>query len=242
MSVETSDLRLPPQHRRIRGDARGGAEAAGRRSPIIVNTCAVTAEAGRQARKAIRRVRARAPGRRDRGHGLRRRGRDRRSTRDARGRPPRRQRRQAAAGAWARPARGRAGRHRRDHGRATRPSRPGSRASRAYPGLRAGPERLRPPLHLLRHPLRPGPVALGAAGGRGRAGRPDRRPRRPRGGAHRRRPHRLWPRPAGSPEPRAPRRGRSWPACRTSRGCASPRSTRSRRTTTSWTRSPRSPG
>ena len=44
-------------------------------------------------------------------------------------------------------------------------SRPACRA------LRAGAERLRPPLHLLHHSFRPGQFALGADGGRGRAGR-----------------------------------------------------------------------
>ncbi len=41
---------------------RAHAAAAGLRDTVIVNTCAVTAEAERQARQAIRRVRRRAPG------------------------------------------------------------------------------------------------------------------------------------------------------------------------------------
>jgi threonylcarbamoyladenosine tRNA methylthiotransferase MtaB len=41
---------------------RRAAAACGRRNLVIVNTCAVTAEAARQARQAIRRVRRERPG------------------------------------------------------------------------------------------------------------------------------------------------------------------------------------
>ena len=43
---------------------RGAAERAGLEGAVIVNTCAVTAEAERQARQAIRRARREHPGRR----------------------------------------------------------------------------------------------------------------------------------------------------------------------------------
>ena len=53
-------LRLPAERARIRGDAARAAEA-GLADAILVNTCAVTAEAVRQARQAIRRARREHP-------------------------------------------------------------------------------------------------------------------------------------------------------------------------------------
>ncbi len=50
------------------------AEAAGLSDIVIVNTCAVTAEASRQARQSIRRIAREKPGTRDRRHRLRRAG------------------------------------------------------------------------------------------------------------------------------------------------------------------------
>ena len=48
---------------------------------------------------------------------------------------------------------------------------PGRRPDRPRAGLCRGAERLRPPLHLLRHPLRPRKLPLGRRGRGGRAGR-----------------------------------------------------------------------
>ena len=53
-------LRLPAQHARIRGDAAPG-RRRGLDDVVIVHTCAVTAEAERQARQAIRRARRERP-------------------------------------------------------------------------------------------------------------------------------------------------------------------------------------
>ena len=49
-------LRLPAQHLRVRSDPPRRREAAGLADAVVVNTCAVTAEAVRQARQAIRRL------------------------------------------------------------------------------------------------------------------------------------------------------------------------------------------
>ena len=108
--------------------------------------------------------------------------------------------------------------------------------------LRRGAERLRPPLHLLHHPVRPRAVALGA-GGRGRgpgAQAGGGRLRRDR--AHRRRHHRLRDRPAGRHD--LGQAGAAHPA--PGAGARAPagfrRSIRSRPTRISWPRSPRSRG
>ena len=82
-------------------------------------------------------------------------------------------------------------------------ARPDRRLRLARARLRAGAERLRPPLHLLHHPLRPRAVALGAGGRGGGAGAPAGRGRLRRGRAHRRRHHRLRRRPAGRHDARA---------------------------------------
>ncbi len=62
--------------------------------------------------------------------------------------------------------------------------------------LCADPERLRPSLHVLRHPVRPRAVALGAGGRGGGAGPPARREGLCRDRADRRRHHRLRRRPS----------------------------------------------
>ena len=99
---------------------KGLAAAAGVRDAVVVNSCAVTAEAVRQARQQIRRLQRENPRRARRRHRLRRADRARDLRGDARGRPGARQRREAAArglGAARRRRRG-AGRGRRHHGRA----------------------------------------------------------------------------------------------------------------------------
>ena len=60
-----------------------------------------------------------------------------------------------------------------------------------HPRFRAGAERLRPPLHLLHHSVRPRQFALGADGRGGGAGAPPGRARLSRDGADRRRYHQL---------------------------------------------------
>ena len=102
----------------------------------------------------------------------------------------------------------------------------------AHPRLRRGAERLRPPLHLLHHPLRPRQFALGADGRGRRADPPAGRERLSRGRADRRRHHRLWRRPARHADASASWSAPSSATCRSCRACASPRSTRSRSTTT----------
>ena len=76
------------------------------------------------------------------------------------------------------------------------------RIRRPRPRLRPGPAGLRPPLHLLRHPLWPRPVAQRADRRHRRAGAAAGGAWLPRGGADRRRHHQLRARPAGRPEPR----------------------------------------
>ena len=70
------------------------AEAAGLGDVVIVNTCAVTAEATRQARQTIRRLAREKPGRPHRRHRLRRAGRAATLRRHAGGRAGHRQRRE----------------------------------------------------------------------------------------------------------------------------------------------------
>ena len=71
-------LRLPAQRRRVGGDPPPGALPAST-DAVVVNTCAVTGEAVRQARQAIRKLRRERPRRADRRHRLR--GADRRRRR-----------------------------------------------------------------------------------------------------------------------------------------------------------------
>ena len=73
---------------------------------------------------------------------------------------------------------------------------PGRRHRGPRARVRAGAERLRPPLHLLHHPVRARELALGADGRGRRAGAPARRERLSRGGADRRRHHELRRGPA----------------------------------------------
>ena len=202
--------------------------------PSSINTCAVTAEAVRQARQAIRRARRERPGGADRRHRLR--GADRRGElrRHARGRPRPRQCKRSSAPRATRPdSSATTARVRvndimsvRETGVAS-----GRGDGRAGAGLRRGAERLRPPLHLLHHPLWPRQFALGADGRGRRADQQARRERLSRSRADRRRHHRLRRRPAGQAEPRQARPRHPPPCARSSSGCASPRSIRSRPTT-----------
>ena len=151
------------------------AREAGLDDAIIVNTCAVTAEAVRQARQTIRRARKRQSRREGHRHRLRRADR----ARDLRGHA----RSRSGSGQWRE-----AGRHALMPVRCARPERVrvndimsvretaahlDRRLRRPRARLRADPERLRPPLHLLHHPLWPREVAQ-RAGGRGRGADPRR--------------------------------------------------------------------
>ena len=181
------------------------AEKAGLADALIVNTCAVTAEAVRQAKQSIRKARrdnrsARSSSR------LRRADRGAQFRRHGRGRSRHRQRRQDEGrelqADGLRRAAQRQGAGQRHHGRARAGRAPDRGDGRPRPRVRAGAERLRPPLHLLHHPLWPGPVTLGADGRRGRADPEARRQRLPRGGTDRRRHNKLWTRSARHADPR----------------------------------------
>ena len=116
----------------------------------------------------------------------------------------------------------------------------GRRLRRQGPRLSAGPAGLRPPLHLLHHPLCPRPQPLGADRGDRRTGAPAGRRRLSRDRADRRRSDRLWRRSAGRTEPRPDGAPAAELRCPNWRGCVSPRSTRSRSTPIcggSWPRS-----
>ena len=231
------DLRLPAQHGRIRGDARAMPRRPAGRDLVIVNTCAVTAEAGRQARQAIRRLARERPDARIvvTGCGAQVETDDLRG--DAGGRAARRQRREAAArdldAARDDPGDRRARRGRRHHGGARpRPDRI-ARLRRAVPAPSC---RCRTA------------ATTAAPSASSRSGAATRAPSRGRGVVEQvrrivahggrevvltgRRPHRLRARPAGPATPRraGPRDPRG--ASRTSRACACPPSTRSRPTTT----------
>ena len=155
---------------------------------------------------------AAAAGCKDRRDRLRGADRPRRLGGDAGGRPRRRQYREI--GPRRLPAGERcAGAGQRHHGRARNGEPSGWRLRRKGPGLCPGPERLRPPLHLLHHSLRPGQQSIGRARPDRRAGAHPRRQRLSRDRADRRRHHRLRRRPAGradaGPDGEAAARGRA---------------------------------
>ena len=208
------------------------AAEAGLGDAVIVNTCAVTAEAVRQARQAIRRLRREDPSARivvtgcaaqtepatfaampevDQVLG------------NAEKLSPKRLERRRRRD---RPADFR----RRRHGRHRRAESADRRAGDAGPGLRAGAERLRPPLHLLRDPLWPGQLAQRADGGGGRADRPAGRSRLQRGGPDRRGHDGLGRGSRGRAAARGPGASRCCAAFPISRGSGSARSTRWRPT------------
>ena len=144
---------------------RRHAAAAGLEDAVIVNTCAVTAEAVRQAGQTIRKLRRENPGARLIVTGCAAQIEPAALRRHAGGRSRPRQRRED----------GRRRRFRglsladsprvagqRHHVGARDRARAGRRLRLARARLRAGAERLRPPLHLLHHSLWPRAVALGA--------------------------------------------------------------------------------
>ncbi len=149
---------------------RRQAEAAGRTDLLLVNTCAVTAEAGRQARKAIRAAARANPAARVVVTGC-----GAQVETDAYAAMPEvaeivGNRRKLDPATWTVPAPERV---RIDDVMAPAPIRcPAATGDAgAHPRLPAGAERLRPPLHVLRHPVRARQLALGA-GRRGRGAGP----------------------------------------------------------------------
>ena len=203
-------LRLPAQHLRVRGDPSPGAGRGPSRDRRLQHL-----RGDRRGGAAIASghppAQARAAGGAHRGHGLR--GADRAWTLrgHARGRAGPGQRGEAQRTGLAR-APGRAGaravRHRRrGEGRRQRHhdgdadgDAPHRRRRRARARLRAGAERLRPPLHLLHHPLWPRQFAFGADGRGGRAGAHAVRARLSRSRPHRRRSHQLRRQSSGRAE------------------------------------------
>ncbi len=167
---------------------RREASAAGLDDAVVVNTCAVTAEAVRQARQNIRRIRRERSGARIVVTGCAA------QTEAARfaampevdrvigneekldARFWRMEEKLAVADIMA---------VKRDAAAAHRQHR------RPRPRLRAGAERLRPPLHLLHHSLRTRQFAFSCDGRCGGAGPAPHRQRLSRSGTHRRRHHQL---------------------------------------------------
>ena len=187
---------------------RREAERAGLSDTVVVNTCAVTAEAVRQARQTIRALRRERPSAKIVVTGC-----------AAQTEPqtfapwPKpiassatRKAQRASVGAHRAPISASPTRRRRWSTTSWRSSETAAASDRGVrrprARLRAGAERLRPPLHVLHHPLRPRQFALGADG-RGRRRRAAaRRQRLLRGRAHRRRHHQLRRRPARRAEAR----------------------------------------
>ena len=212
-----------------------GARKPGLDDAILVNTCAVTAEAVRQARQAIRKARRENPDAPHRRHRLRRADRPAELRRHARGRPRPRQCREADAPAPMRrisasPAASASAST--TSCRCARPPAIWSRASTAAPApssrcrtaaTTAAPSASSPTAAAIRARCRWAPSSTRSAAlvDNGYA----------RGRADRRR-HHLY----GADLPGAPRSAgscaRSCATCRSCRACASPRSTRSRSTPT----------
>jgi threonylcarbamoyladenosine tRNA methylthiotransferase MtaB len=145
------------------------AAAAGLDGAVIVNTCAVTAEAVRKAKQEIRRLSRENPGAAIIVTGC-----AAQTEPETFAAMPEVTRvvgnhEKMQAETWrgiAAPdliGADRAGAGRRHHVGA-RNRRAPDRRVRAAPGLCPGPERLRPPLHLLHHPLRPRQLAVGPGG------------------------------------------------------------------------------
>ena len=187
---------------------RNAAAGAGIADAVVVNTCAVTAEAVRQARQSIRRLKRERPDAKIVVTGC-----------AAQTEPQTFARmreialvvgndRKLDAAFWTgqRSAldRRRSGSTREEKVRVNdimavreTAAAPDRRHRRARARVHPDAERLRSPLHLLHHPLWPRELALGPDGRGGRAGAQARRERLPRGGADRRRHHELWREPAG---------------------------------------------
>ena len=155
---------------------RREAERAGCSDAVVVNTCAVTAEAVRQARQAIRTLRRERPHAKIVVTGCaaqtepqtfaampevdRVLGNAEKLSADVLGAGARRFRSRRRA----------EGDRQRHHGGQGNRAASGRRFRGPHPRLRAGAERLRPPLHLLHHSVWPRQFALGADGRGGRRG------------------------------------------------------------------------
>jgi hypothetical protein len=196
---------------------------------VVVNTCAVTAEAVRQARQRIRRLRRERPGARLVVTGC-----AAQTEPDTFAAMPEvdlvlGNGEKMRPESWTPDFIGRAeGVIVDDIMSVARDRRPPDRRLRQpRPRLCAGAERLRPPLHLLHHPLRPRPVPLRPGRRGGRADRPACRRGLRRDRADRRRPHQLGRRPARQTAPRRPRAAH--PAPRPRSGAPAPLVHRQRR-------------
>ena len=214
--------------------------AGGEDDLVIVNSCAVTNEAVRQTRQAIRKAKRARPDARvivtgcaaqvEPGDASRRCP----KCRVGNGKFDSAIRREDLGDVRLRPDSGLAGMTEgrnprlRHHGGARDRAAPRRRLRRARARVRRGAERLRPSLHLLHHPLWPREQPLGAGRAGGRADQGAGRRGLPRGGADRRRRHQLRPGPARRADARAADRAHPAPRAGRCRGCASPRSTASR--------------
>ena len=220
---------------RREAEAAGLAELAG--GAVIFNTCAVTGEAVRQARQSIRKARRENPDARIIVTGCAAQTEPATLCRHGGGRPRARQRGEADGACLSRAAGFRRQRHgegarQRHHVACGRPPAHMVEAmegrARAFVQVQNGCDH-RCTFCII--PYRPRQFALGADGRGGRADPPPGRQRLSRGGADRRRHHRLRRRPARQPEARQAGARRSCGRCRTADGCGSPRSTPSRPTT-----------
>ena len=197
---------------------RRNAERAGFSDTVVVNTCAVTAEAVRQARQTIRALRRERPQAKIVVTGCA--AQTEPQTFIAMTEADRRPRQYGKAfggglGASApsfRDRRRAEGHRQRHHGGEGNRGPSDRRFCRPHPRFRPGAERLRSPLHFLHHSVRPRQFALGADGRRGRRRAPAGRQRLWRDRADRCRHHELWRRPAGRAEAR--RAGQANPQAR----------------------------
>ncbi len=177
MTVEVRHLRLPPQYLRVGGDPTRGRVCRHRRC-----SCRQYLRGDRGGGAAVAPgdppCRPRAAAGAHRGDRLRRADRARDLRRHARGGAGAGQRREdqrrglacatrTSHANW--PRRRGEDRGQRHHGGVADRDASRGRLRRSLPRLRAGAERLRPPLHLLHHSVRPRQLALGADGRGGRA-------------------------------------------------------------------------
>ena len=174
---------------------RREADAAGL-DAVIVNTCAVTGEAVRQARQTIRKLRRQHPDRRIIVAGCA----AQLAPRSFADMPEVDRVLGNAEAAWrATRGRRRSGRRLRHHAGASDGGSSAGRLRGAGARLRRGSAGMRPPLHLLRHPVRARAEPQRAGGAGDGAGAPAGRERLPRGRADRRRYLLMGRRPPGRP-------------------------------------------
>ncbi len=173
---------------------RREAERAGFSDTVVVNTCAVTAEAVRQARQTIRALRRDRPQAKIVVTGCAAQTEPQTFVAMTEADHVLGNAEKLSADGWgaSRNSRFAEDDRQRHHGGQRQRGASDRGLRRPQPRFRPGAERLRSPLHLLHHPLRPRQFALGADGGRGRRYPPAGRKRLWRDRAHRRRHHELW--------------------------------------------------